>query len=105
MFESKAKRKIKELVKQIGFLSQNCSEKFIEAFGLTEKQAVEKFIADTEEYIEYNEWGLGLETLLENLYEISFSLDEKAIQLAKEALQACEFDLEKWKFIDELKEE
>ncbi len=104
IFEPKAKKKTIELVKHVGYLSEGATDRVIEAFGLTEKQLVHKFIADTKEYIEYNEWGVGLENLLENLYEISFPLDEKTLLLAKEALRECGMNLERWKFIEELKQ-
>lgn len=103
IFEPKAKRKTQELVKYIDSLSQKASDRFVEDFGLTEKQLVQKFIADTEEYLVYDEWGVGLENLLENLYEISFPLDEKALLLAKEALTECGMNLEQWRFIGKLK--
>ncbi|QHT67848.1 hypothetical protein GXP67_14965 [Rhodocytophaga rosea] len=102
-FEPKAKKKTREFVKYINFLSQTCSNEYIDTFGLTKRQLLQKFITETEEYIKYNEWGVGLEHILVQLYEVEFTIDEKAIQLAKDALHECGFELDKWKIIDELK--
>lgn len=102
-FERKAKKKCREFVKYINFLSQTCSAEFITDFGRTKKELIQKFVIETEEYIKHNEWGVGLEHLLVNLYKIEFSIDEKALQLAKDALQECGYNLDEWKFIDELR--
>lgn len=45
--------------------------------------SLKKFTADTEDLIDHNEWGVGLENLLNDLYEIEFPLDRKAVDLAR----------------------
>ena len=102
-FEPKAKKKTREFVKHINFLSQTCSDEYLDAFGLTKRHLLQKFIAESEEYIKYNEWGVGLEHILVQFYEIRFTIDEKSVQLAKNALQECGYSLKDWSFIDELK--
>jgi hypothetical protein len=102
MFESKAKITIKEFLRYIQVLSQNASDRIVDGFQETEKELIKRFIADTEELIDYNEWGVGLENLLSNLYEIEFPLDKKAIDLAKVAVKECEMNYDEWMFIEEL---
>lgn len=64
---------------------------------------MKKYLNDTYDLIEKDEWGIGLENLLTNLYEIDFNIDQKTIELAFDALESCGFKLDKWKFIEELK--
>ena len=59
-----------------------------------------KWISDAFELIHYNEWGVALEHLLENSYEIDFKLDKKTLQSAKKAILACGMDYNKWKCIE-----
>lgn len=103
MFESKGKVKTNEFVKHVELLMQGASDRFVIEFKRTERELLTEFIADTKELIEYNEWGVGLENLISNLFEINFKVDSKAIDLAKEAIQACGMDYEDWKFFEELR--
>jgi hypothetical protein len=102
MFDSKAKIKTKNFLRHIELLGQNASDRIADGFGKTEKELLKQFTADTSDLIEHNEWGVGLENLLANIYEIEFTLDRKAIQLAKDAIQECEMDYNDWTFIEEL---
>ena len=103
MFDSKAKIKTRNFLRYvIQELGQNSSDRIVDGFQSTEKERIEKFSADTEDLINQNEWGVGLENLLNNLYEIDFVLDKKAIDLAKDALKECGINFNKWKFIEEL---
>ena len=36
------------------------------------------------------------------MYEIKFTLDKKAVDLAKDAIKACEMKYDDWAFIEEL---
>jgi len=63
---------------------------------------IKQFISDTSDFIEHNEWGVGLENLLTNIYEIEFPVDKKAIDLAKDAIKECKMDYNDWTFIEEL---
>ncbi|SDL63775.1 hypothetical protein SAMN05421823_107121 [Catalinimonas alkaloidigena] len=65
-------------------------------------EEVAEWIADAEELVEYNEWGVALENLLVNLYEISFPFDEEACQSAKIALCKIGVDYSSWRFIEEM---
>jgi hypothetical protein len=102
MFNSKAKIKTKDFLRHVQVLGQNSSDRQVHGFQETEKELIKKFTADAEDLIDHNKWGVGLENLLNNLYEIEFSLDKKAIDLAKEAIKECEMDYNKWTFIEEL---
>jgi len=102
MFEPKAKLKTKEFLRHIKVLGQDSSDKVIDGFQETEKELMQKFIADTQDLIDHNEWGVGLENLLSNLYEIEFPLDRKAVDLAKDVIKECKMDFGQWTFIEEL---
>jgi hypothetical protein len=102
MFESNGLTKTRDFVKHIELLGQVASDRQVVGFQKTERELVQEFIADTKELIEYNEWGIGLENLMTSLYEIDFKVDSKAIDLAKDAIQGCEMNYERWKFIEEL---
>jgi hypothetical protein len=39
---------------------------------------------------------------LTDIYEIGFSVDKKAIDLAKDAIKECKMDYKDWTFIEEL---
>ena len=102
MFDSKAKIKTRDLLRHIQTLGQNSSDRIVFGFQETEKELITKFTVDTEDLINHDEWGVGLENLLNNLYEIEFSLDRKAVDLAKDTIKECEMDFEQWTFIEEL---
>lgn len=102
MFDSKGKTKTKKFLTHIQVLGNNSSERVVDEFQETKKELISKFIADTAELVKHNEWGIGLENLLSNLYEIQFSLDRNAVDLAKEAINECEMNYQDWKFIEEL---
>ena len=104
MFDSKAKNKITDFLRHIQVLGQSSSDRLVNGFQESEKQLIKKFTANTEDLIDQNEWGLGLENLLSNLYEIDFQLDKKAIDLAKGAIKECKMDYNKWAFIEGLAE-
>jgi len=64
---------------------------------------VNQFISEATELIHHNEWGVALENILENLYELNYPLNEQIIKLAKEAFSACKMDYSEWQFIEELR--
>ncbi len=102
MLESKGKKRTKAFVKQIELLALNASDRIAEGFHGTEKELMQKFLTDTKEYIDYNECGVGLENLAANIYEINFRIDETAVALFKDAINACGMDYKSWAFIEEL---
>ena len=102
MFESKAKTTTKNFLRHIELLGQNASDRAVDGFEKTEKELLKQFIAETSDLIGYNEWGVGLENLLANIYEIEFTLDKKAVDLAKDAIMACGMDYRDWAFMEEL---
>lgn len=102
MFESKAKIKTRNFLRHIELLGQHASDRVVPGFEQTEKELLKQFTANTYDLIEHNEWGVGLEILLTNIYEIEFTLDKKAVQLAKDAIEECEMDYSDWTFIEEL---
>lgn len=63
---------------------------------------IREFTGDTWDLIKNNEWGVGLENLLSNIYEIDFTIDEKAVDLAKYAILECKINYNDWIFIGEL---
>jgi hypothetical protein len=64
---------------------------------------LEQWLDDCEDLINHNEWGVALENLLENLYEIDFGLDEEAVNLAIKAIEENGFEYAEWRFIEELR--
>jgi len=69
----------------------------------TEKAFLNRIIADTRLLMENNEYVVGLENLISNLYEVEFKIDEKGIQLVKESIKSCGLDYNDWRFVEELK--
>lgn len=102
MFDLKEKNKTREFLQHVYVLGQNASDRIVDGFQKTEKELINKFTADTEELMNNNEWGVGLENLLNSLYEIEFRLDMKAVDLARGAIAECKLDYKEWKFIEEL---
>jgi hypothetical protein len=102
MLESKAKIKTTNFLRHIEHLGQNSSNRIVDGFQRAEKELIKQFTIDTWGLIEHNEWGVGLENLLTNLYEIRFIVDKTAIELAKEAINECGMDYNDWTFIEEL---
>jgi hypothetical protein len=102
MLEPKAKTKTTNFLRHIELLGQNSTDRIIEGFEATEKELIKQFISDTSDFIEHNEWGVGLENLLTNIYEIEFPIDQKAIDLAKDSIKECKMDYNDWTFIEEL---
>lgn len=105
MFESQAKIKTKNFLRHIELLGQNSSDRIVDGFQGTEKELVKKFTTDTSDLIEHDEWGIGLENLLTNIYEIEFKVDKRAIELAKDAINECGMKYKNWIFIEELMNE
>src|SRR5690349_14856281 len=102
MFDSKAKISTLNFLRHIQVLAHNSNDRIIGRFQEAQNKLVAKFIAEAEELINRNEWGIAFENLLDNLFEIEFKLDRKAIDLAKHAIEACQMDYNKWRFIEEL---
>lgn len=105
MIGSKEKIKIKEFVDHISHLVAFAHKQIVDGFQENQKELLTKYLDDTYELIDNNEWGVGLENLLTNLYEIDFVIDQRTIELAFDALKSCGYELDKWKFIEELKTE
>src|SRR6476619_4592482 len=105
MSESKGKTKTKEFIRHVALLSQSASDRIV--FGYRgeepEKDFLKQIIADASDLVEHNEWGVALENLIDNLYEVDFKIDDMAVMLAEDALKACGFDYADWKCIEELK--
>lgn len=99
---SKAKIATTILLRHIRLLGQNSTDRIVEGLQQTEKELIKKFTDDTLDLIEHNEWGIGLENLLDNIYEIEFTIDKKAIELAKNAIKECGMDYRDWDCIEEL---
>jgi hypothetical protein len=102
MFESKSKIKTQNFLRHIELLGQSSSDKVVDGFKEAEKELLKQFIADTVDLIQHNEWRVGLENLLTNIYEIEFTLDETAVELAKDAIRECGMDYNDWTFVEEL---
>src|SRR4051812_26981015 len=100
--KSKAKLKTEHLVRHIELLGQNALDGIVEGFEKTDKELIRKFTLETLNLIQHHEWGIGLENLLTNIYEIDFKVDKRTIELAKDAIEECGMDYSEWKFIEEL---
>jgi hypothetical protein len=94
MFKSSGQKAVERLLKHIDLLSQKSAD--------TQKDLVTKFLADAQENIDYNEWGLAMEMLLENIYETDFRIDSTTIELTKTAFKECQMDYSKFSFIEKL---
>lgn len=94
-----------EFVNYIECLSTTASTNSIAETGYNEKAYLEKLVKDAREYIKYNEWIVGLEILLDNLYEVDYKIDKKYLEIAKNALKATNNKelIEKYNWVDELK--
>src|SRR5688572_11295959 len=99
MLESKAKIKTENFLRHIELLGQKSSDKVVDGFQETEKELIKQFTTDSSDLIERGEWGVGLENLLTNIYEIEFTVDKKAVELAKGAIEECGMDYSDWAFI------
>ena len=93
-FKSKAQKKVEELVDHLELLAQSSSEDI--------RPVLLNYIAEARSDIDYLEWGMAMETLLERIYEINFRLDSKAIELTKAAVAECHMDYSRLSFIEEL---
>lgn len=100
---AKNKQKVRTFVDHIERLSYFSDERIVDGFDQSQRELLTQFLLDTKEFIEYNEWGIGLELLLNNLYEINFTIDQTAVVLAQEALDICGYNYTDWQFIEELK--
>lgn len=67
-----------------------------------EVELVDRFLYDSREMIESDEWGVALENLLENLNEINYRLDEKEISLVHNSLAAMGIDPKDWNILEGL---
>ena len=68
-------RKIIELLKSLSHKNLNKDQ----------IDSLNKIIMDTEEFVNYNEWRVGLECMCENLYEYSIPLTKEVVDQIKEA--------------------
>jgi len=100
--ESLGEMRTKEFVRYIETLSKNASDRIVAGFEDSQKEIMERYLVDTWDLIKHNESVIGLENLLNNIYEVDFKIDKKAIELAKAAIQEWGMDYEKWKFIEKL---
>lgn len=96
------KTKATAFLNHIEELARDSSNRIVEGFDETEKELMTKFIANAKELIDHDEWGVGLENLITNLYEIDFKIDDKAVKLAKQAMAACNLNFDHYSFIEEL---
>lgn len=94
MFKSSGKKAVEQLIKHVDLLSQKSAD--------IQKDLVTKYLADAQENVDHNEWGLAIEMLLENIYEIDFKIDLTTIELTKTAFKECEMDYSQFAFIEKL---
>ena len=102
----KGKIKTIEFLKYIEILGQRSSDRLVNGFrgNETEMEFIKKIVSNAWDLVEHNEWGVALENLISSLHEIDFKIDEKAIELAKSALEECGMKYKDWKFIEDLYE-
>ena len=94
MFKSSGQKAVERLINHIDLILKNSAN--------GQKDLMTKFLADAKETNEYNEWGLAMENLLDNIYEIGFKVDVTTIELAKLAIKECQMDYSKFTFIEKL---
>lgn len=102
MFKSKARIKTLNFLQHIEHLQQKASDRIVVGYQETEKELKHKFTKEARDLINHNEWALALENLLVNMNEIDFAIDKAAIDLAKEAIEACGMNYREWTFIENL---
>ena len=76
---NKGKNKTLEIVQELKLILKNPD------LNLDQKEKLDKIIKDTIEFIKYNEWGVGLECMSDNLYEFSIPLNQEIVNKTKEA--------------------
>lgn len=94
MFKSSGQKAVERLITHIDLISQKTVD--------SQKNAMAKFLEDAKIQNDYNEWGLAMENLLENMYEIDFEIDSTTVELAKTAFRECQMDYTKFIFIEKL---
>ena len=94
MFKSSGQIAVERLIEHIDQLSQKSAD--------TQKNLMAKLLVDAKEHNEHNEWGLAMENLLDNIYEIDFKLDTTTIELTKTAFKECKMDYSNFIFIEKL---
>jgi hypothetical protein len=94
MFKSSGQIAVGRLIEHIDLLSQKSTD--------TKRDLMIKFVVDAKVHIENNEWGLAMENLLDNIYEIDFKVDSTTIELTKTAFKECQMDYLKFAFIEKL---
>ncbi|MEO1514302.1 MAG: MafI family immunity protein [Bacteroidota bacterium] len=68
-----------------------------------EREEVRSFFKETREFLQYNEWFLGFETLLDGLYENEWRLDKGEWTLVKEILRSKNIlAKDDWAWVNEL---
>lgn len=82
------KEYVDEFIKELEKRSKVCdSDKYVndKAGAYLESAVLEDLILEAKELIQYGELEVALENILENLHELSISLDTKIIDLARRA--------------------
>ena len=70
-----------------------------EVFGLPAQD-----VLNAREMLEYNEWEVGFDTAVTQLYEYSIPVNKEFIDLANEAMKEMKIDSRKYDFINRLVE-
>jgi len=73
-----------------------------DGFQLPQNELINNYIIDSEDLVAHGEAGIALENLLENLYEVSFKVDNQILELSKNAVDSFGFEWSKWRCIEEL---
>lgn len=94
MLKSRGQKAVEQLLNHIDLLSKRSPKR--------ENDLVTKFLAEAKEQNEFYEWGLAMENLLVNIYEIDFPIDTTTLELTKIAVKECQMDYSKFAFIEEL---
>ncbi len=76
---NEGKRMTQEIIQDLEIILEK------ENLDLEQKQSLEMIIMDTQEFVKYNEWIVGLECMLDNIYEYSIPLTKELVQKMKDA--------------------
>ncbi|MBI1288924.1 MAG: hypothetical protein GC178_15255 [Flavobacteriales bacterium] len=92
-----------DLVDYLQKVSENLPPRVVIGFDQSEPELIKRFVKDTREFVEVNESQLGIESFLENLYEVNFRLDEEGYKLIWKVIDDWELSRAQYEYLEELR--
>lgn len=95
-----------EIIDHLDAICHSASDRMVTDTS-TEKEYLAFLVREAREYVVYNEWFVGLELILVQLYEIDYKLDAHYIELAHKAIDLVAVSYpqvrKQYAWLDELK--